>query len=281
MLTEKVSHHLLSDPEVQKEETRNFYVVWGAVFAGVVIAIALQIMFSLIGSSIGLAVVSFNEETNFRAIQFGAYLWWIITGAIALYVGGMVSGRMSGVTWQMDAVLHGLLTWGVTSILTFFFLASGVGALISGGYGLLKTAGAAPLIQQNSNSELRGELGSLLKERGRNPQNDASIQEQIVVGVASFAMTGNPAEQKKQVVNLLTQNTNMNSDEARTKVDGWAKNFQNMKESAGEQTRDAAPTATKTAAKGAFVSWFMLVIGAIVAGIGGSHGIRHWSEQIS
>jgi polyhydroxyalkanoate synthesis regulator phasin len=287
MLEKKVSHHLLSDPMESTEISRNFYVVWGAVFAGVVIAIASQMLFALIGSSIGLAVVNFEDGTNFRAIQIGALLWWIVTGAIALYAGGMVSGRMSGVTWQLDAVIHGMLTWAVTTIVTFFFLTTGLGALIAGGYGLLRAAGASvatvapPIAEQLGNPELRNELGSLLRERGVDPQNVASIQEQIVVGVASFAMTDNPVEQKQQVVDLLTRNTNMNADEATAKVGEWAQKFQVMKEDVREQTRDAAQTASKSAAKGAFVSWVMLVIGVIVSGIGGSHGIRHWSEQIS
>lgn len=284
MLEKKVTH-LLAEPSMPTSLDRNLYVVWGAVFAGVAITIASQILFALVGSSIGLAVVNIDQAGHLRAIEIGALSWWIVTGAIALYVGGMVSGRMSGVSWQLDGVLHGLLMWAVTTILTFFFITTSIGALVAGGYGLLRVAGAAiatavpPIGEQFGNPELRNELGPLLDQRGNPGLNKYSLEEQIVVGVSSFALTDNPEEQKQQVVNLLTQNTNMNAAEARDTVNQWALKFQSG--DAAGQTRDAAHDASKAAAKGAFAAWVMLLVGAIVAGIGGSHGIRHWSEQIS
>ncbi len=69
----------------------------------------------------------------------GAGLYWLITTVVALGAGGYAAARVSGVTEKFDALVHGLVVWGVTLILTLYLLTSAVGGIIGGAF---RTVGA-------------------------------------------------------------------------------------------------------------------------------------------
>ena len=93
---------------------------WGAVFAGVVIAVAVQLVLGILGAGIGLTMVDPVEGTTPGAAGFGigAGIFWLITTVIALGAGGYAAARVAGVHDRFDALVHGLVVWGVTLILT-------------------------------------------------------------------------------------------------------------------------------------------------------------------
>src|ERR1700712_4043174 len=95
-------------------------VSWGAVIAGVVVAIALQIVLSLLGAGLGLSPIDPTKSSVPRAATFGlaAWLWWSISSAWALFGGGWVAAHLAGAPGKTDASLHGLLTWGLATVVT-------------------------------------------------------------------------------------------------------------------------------------------------------------------
>ncbi len=103
---------------------------WGAVIAGAVTAISLQLLFSVLGIALGATtgdVTSAVEGTNPERISIAAGLWWLITGTISLYIGGCVVGRFSGMVRSPDVLLHAFVMWAVTAIFGFAVVSSGTG----------------------------------------------------------------------------------------------------------------------------------------------------------
>ena len=86
-------------------------ISWGAIFAGVVIAVAVQLVMGILGTGIGLSMVDPTDGSTPGASGFGigAGIYWLITTVIALGAGGYVAARMSGVTERFDALVHGLV----------------------------------------------------------------------------------------------------------------------------------------------------------------------------
>lgn len=116
-------------------------VMWGAVFAGVVIAIVVQMVLSLLGAGIGLSTVDplrFSSP-DMAAFGMGAAVWWAVSSVISLFAGGWVASHMAGSSEKSDAVLYGLLTWGLAAIVTAYLLASAVGAVVRGGANVVGT----------------------------------------------------------------------------------------------------------------------------------------------
>ena len=116
-------------------------VSWGAVFAGMVIAVVVQLVLSLLGAGIGLSTIDPLRYNTPDASTFGlgGAIWWVISSVVALFSGGWVAGHLSGSPDKTDAVLHGLLTWGVAAIVTVYLLASIVGSVVRGGASVVGT----------------------------------------------------------------------------------------------------------------------------------------------
>jgi hypothetical protein len=103
-------------------------VSWGAVFAGVVIATALQLVLTVLGAAIGLTAL--DGEDSGKAFGIGAGLWALLVPLITLFVGGMTAGRLANVREKGDAFLHGALVWGVSLLLAAWLLGTGASRLI-------------------------------------------------------------------------------------------------------------------------------------------------------
>ena len=81
---------------------------WGAIFAGVVIAVAVQLVLGILGAGIGLIMVDPVQGTTPGAAGFGigAGIFWLITTVLALGLAATLRhaslGCMSGsMRWSM------------------------------------------------------------------------------------------------------------------------------------------------------------------------------------
>ena len=167
-------------------------VSWGAVFAGMVIAVVVQLVLSLLGAGIGLSTVDPLRYSTPDASSFGmgAGIWWVVSSVIALYVGGWVAGHLSGSSEPTDSALHGLLTWGVATIVTVYLLASLLGSVVRGGASVVgKTAGVAA----SGIGAAAGPAGDMAKEQmAASGISLDSLKSQVQ---KLLAQTGNPALQ--------------------------------------------------------------------------------------
>ena len=108
-------------------------ISWGAVVAGTVLALVIQLALNLLGIGIGLsAIVPQQEQTSFSIVGIGSTIWWVLGMLISLYLGGSVAGRLAGIPRRLDGLLHGLLTWGLVTLLTFFLPDTALGRTIGG-----------------------------------------------------------------------------------------------------------------------------------------------------
>ena len=121
-------------------------VSWGAVFAGMVIAVVVQLVLSLLGTGIGLSTIDpmHYNSPEASSLGIGAGIWWVVSSIVALFIGGWVAGQLSGGMETTSSMLHGLLTWGLATLVTVYLLASLVGSVFRGGAAVVgKTADLA------------------------------------------------------------------------------------------------------------------------------------------
>jgi len=143
-------------------------ISWGAVFAGALLALVLQLGLSLLGAGIGLSTIDPLQERNpVSGLGTGAIIWYGISTLVALYVGGLVAGRLAGAPRRTDGLLHGLLTWGLVTLFTFYLLTTAVGGIISGvggvaGRALTAAGSGIAAVAPQAGDAIKGEL----KEQG-------------------------------------------------------------------------------------------------------------------
>src|SRR5260370_24031052 len=97
-------------------------ISWGAIFAGVIVVLAVQLLLSMLGLGIGLSFVNPAEgnSPNPGSIGLGAGIWWGVSYLIALFAGGYVAGTLAGSLLAWAGALHGILVWAFTLLVTFY-----------------------------------------------------------------------------------------------------------------------------------------------------------------
>lgn len=157
-------------------------ISWGSVFAGLIVAIMVSLVLALLGMAIGLGTVDPQQEANpFSGLGLGAAIWWVASSLIALFLGGWVAARMAGVPRGFDGAVHGVLTWGLATLVTFFLIGSALGRIIGGagslvGQGLgLAGKGVSAMAPQAADA-----AQDLLREHGITLQSMEREAEQLL-----------------------------------------------------------------------------------------------------
>jgi hypothetical protein len=134
-------------------------ISWGAVFAGVVTGIAVQVLLSALGMGIGGSVLNPTTQSNPMAgLGIGALVWLFVSQIVAYYASGWTAGRSSG----MNGVIHGMVTWGFSMVLTTILLTSALGGALSGVSKVVGSIGqgnVSPAITNTVNNAIGGNQG--------------------------------------------------------------------------------------------------------------------------
>jgi hypothetical protein len=108
-------------------------ISWSAVFAGVLIAIVIQLALSILGIGIGLSTVDPLKEANpVEGLGTGTAIWYGLSSLIALFAGSWIAGRLAKTPRLFDGIIHGLLTWSLVTLLTFYLLTTTIGSIFGG-----------------------------------------------------------------------------------------------------------------------------------------------------
>jgi hypothetical protein len=122
--------------------TESGAVSWAAVIAGAVGAAALSLVLFLLGTGLGLAVVSpwANEGISATTAGVSTIVWVTVVQLLASVLGGYLAGRLRTrwVTVHTNEVFfrdtaHGFLAWAVATLLMATLLSSAAGTAISSG----------------------------------------------------------------------------------------------------------------------------------------------------
>jgi len=118
--------------ELVKEAELNRHVSWGSIIAGVVTVMAVSLLLTTLGSSLGFSLLSPQSDDVISGAGKAVIIWSAISVVLSLACGGFVAGRLAGA----DGTIHGFLSWA-TSLL----VASVLGFAAAGG--ILHMAGSA------------------------------------------------------------------------------------------------------------------------------------------
>lgn len=119
-------------------------VRWGAVWAGVLVAITVFMILAGLGAGVGL-----YGATGAPVGGTGTF-WWFIWIFVALFTGGWVASRLAGARDTSAGIWNGTLVWALLWSLALVVLEVGVGlagvvaAGLNAGAGSATAAGASP-----------------------------------------------------------------------------------------------------------------------------------------
>jgi hypothetical protein len=85
-------------------------VSWGAIAAGAMVALTLYVVLSLLGVALGIEVAVRGTDEDLGA---GAAIYAILALLLAMFFGGWATSRLAVGESKLEAVLYGLILWGV------------------------------------------------------------------------------------------------------------------------------------------------------------------------
>lgn len=209
-------------------ERTGFRLSWGAIFAGFVIATALQMVLTTLGAAIGLAAFDPGEGDSASGLGIGAAIWFALTAMVSMFVGGQTAGRLAGILTRGDGMLHGVVMWGLSLLLAIYLGSTGVGRVLGGVTGFLgQTAssavggaasgagqvGAAVINQQSNDGEreldfdaLQREIETTLQQTGNPALSPDSVQADAQQAENQATQTGASNQQvAREIGDLVRQ----------------------------------------------------------------------------
>ena len=266
-------------------------ISWAAIFGGVILIVAVQILLSLLGAGIGFGTVDVKAGTtpDANSLGIGAGLWWIVSSLIALAFGGYVAAWLAGIESRWDGMLHGLIAWGIATLLTLYLLTSAVGGILGGGFSALGsvvsaagsglTSAAKPLAQAAGVTPdmVQQQAQAYLQPPNPDPatMSPQDAQKAVATNLVTFAKGGpDAAAARERIVNIMAAQQKISHDQAAKQFDDAQAKLQQEKQQAIAAAKTAADASAAAASKAAFGGFIIFLIGAVAAALGGSFAVQ-------
>lgn len=276
-------------------------ISWGAIFAGTSAAMALQVLFMMLGAGLGFAIYSPLTDNNPIAdLGTGAVVVQGISAVFSLWFGGWVAGRFAPVGLRGTGWLHGFSVWCTATVAGVLFVSLGAGwamgdlsKLVGGGLSMAgkpaaAVAGSAADLAKDALKQSTDTLASFTDEAlGSRPADAArngTVRAKREVGMAVARLFNplqetNTAANRSAVVTALVDTAGMSQADAERTVTEWTATYDRLKadlvaakNDAELKAREAADKASKALSLFSLAAFVGFLLGAIAASHGGSHG---------
>ncbi|WNG34478.1 hypothetical protein F0U61_13165 [Archangium violaceum] len=281
---QKAGVELLAGPPVR--------VSWGSIFAGAVTALGLWILLYALGLALGLSSINPQDTGSARSSGIFTGIWSIISPLIALFVGGVVAGRGSGAQTKSSGGMHGLVMWGLTTLVGLWLLGNLVSTLAGGLFSVGKSAVQATGSAVSAGAAQGGGVGQVAQSFGLdandalrpinerlqaqgNPPVTASQLEAATRDVVRTAVQQGRLD-RQLLVSSIAENTPLSradAEEVASRVETQFKTFQGQAGQAVQSVQTGALKAADVTGKALWGVFGALFLGLISAILGGTVGV--------
>jgi hypothetical protein len=196
---------------------------------------------------------------------------------------------LAGIEIRFDGVLHGLVTWGIATLLTLWLLTSAIGGIISGGFSALSSVASAagsgvsdvakPLAQAAGVSPdmIQQQAQAYLQPTNPDPatMSPQDAQKAIATDLVTYAGGGaDAAAAKEHIVNVMAAQMKISHDEAAKKFDDAQSKLKQTRDKAVQSAKDTADASAAAASKTSFAAFVVVLLGALAAALGGSIAVQ-------
>lgn len=272
-------------------------LAWGPVIGGATAACAMSLILLLLGSGVGLTMVSpwSGESASFTTVSVTAAIWFVVVQWLSSALGGYLTGRLR-TKWagiHTDEVFfrdtaHGLLSWALATVvvagLAGLAFTSLVGSGVQAASSVATTAAVgatATAAGSNDAPDLAtGYFTDLLLRpqdaAARAQSDDAAATAEVSRILMQGAANGEiPEADRAYVATIVAARAGIPQEEARVRVDQVLQQVEDAKNAALQ----AADEARKSAATVALLGALSLLVGAFVASAAAALGGRQRDDE--
>lgn len=297
-----MASNILATDVVAPVESSSSAVSWGAIIAGSFAAATLTFILMLLGSGLGLTMVSPWSNTGASVTTFAVStaIWLVIVQWLSSGLGGYLTGRLrtkwvgihTDETFFRDTA-HGFMAWALATLLVVFVLGSALSAAIgtgvqaaskvASGVAMGASAGASANTGDGGGTDatsyfvdslFRPADAARLAAPGAEGDTAAAAQASRIL-IASAAAGEISADDKVYLGQLVAARTGLSQADATARVDAVLAQVEQTKVAAQE----AADTARKAGATFALVGALSLLIGAFIASAAAALGGRQRDDD--
>ncbi|MFS2177265.1 hypothetical protein ACCC98_15135 [Rhizobium pisi] len=275
-------------------ESSKSAMTWGPIFAGAAAAIGVTLILLLLGSGVGLTMVSpwSGQSSSLGTVGVTAAIWLVVVQWLSSALGGYITGRLR-TKWaavHTDEVFfrdtaHGFISWALATIFIAGFLASSLTSLAGAGAQAVGSAATAAGTAAASSTSSPVDLSTayftdaLLRPeqaRATAATNDAAATTEISRILLKGAAAGQiPDDDKAYLATVVAARTGLSEADARSRVDTVLKRIDDAKVAA----QKAADEARKAASTTALLGSLSLLIGAFIASAAAAFGGSQRDEE--
>ncbi|MGR9076121.1 hypothetical protein [Rhizobium leguminosarum] len=274
-------------------ESSKSAMTWGPIFGGAAAAIGVTLILLLLGSGVGLTMVSpwSGQSSSLGTVGVTAAIWLVVVQWLSSGLGGYITGRLR-TKWaavHTDEVFfrdtaHGFISWALATIFVAGFLASSLTSLAGAGaqaVGSAATAAGSAASSTASAADLPTAYftDALLRPeqaRAGATSDDAAGTAEVSRILLNGAAAGQiPDDDKAYLATIVSARTGLSEADARTRVDTVLKRIDDAKVAAQKAADEARKAASTTALLGAL----SLLIGAFIAAAAAAFGGSQRDEE--
>ncbi|MFW5708825.1 MAG: hypothetical protein ACOCX5_01260 [Chloroflexota bacterium] len=284
MTTDQNAEARLREREVTRtqltSDTWRRRVSWGAILAGVVVALLAQLVFDMLGATLGVAALGEPEDLFGPEFTSAVVVWLAATALLSYFAAGWVTGRLAGTDDYLGAMLQATVAMGIATFISLFLLISTIGATFRGvttvvaeGLSLVGTSveevsdsvASAVVLQDETLDTIRTEAEELLAD-------DASLTS-LRIALDDYLLDDEPGDDLRQAaIDALAAQTELTEAEAAAQIDEWEQEFQQtvnqLETEVDAVTEDIADALAATTG----VIFMILVVNIFAAAAGGFVG---------
>jgi len=215
------------------------------------VSVAVYFLLTLMGIAVGLEVSASRNDVDLGA---GAALWSILTLLLAMFLGGWTTSRLAVGETKLEAVLYGVILWGVLFIGMFWLF--GVGVRIGFGAMMGVASGATSVAADDGDSgrSNAGVMAQLAQRYNSNFSDPKFVDDLKKLGVEE--------DRAKQIQSMVNQRVEtLRNDPAA--LPGQLSNDPDV-QAAGQELRQGTRKAVWYSLLGIIVSMATVIIGSLI-----------------
>jgi len=227
-------------------------VSWGAIAAGAMVSVAVYFLLTLLGIAVGLEVSASRNDVD---LGTGAALWSILTLLLAMFLGGWATSRLAVGETKLEAVLYGVILWGVLFIGMFWLF--GIGVRIGFGAMMGVASGATSVAAEDGRPGGSADAGVM--EQLRQRYNSNFSDQKFVEDLKKLGVEDERAASIQKMVNERVET--LRNDPAA--LPGQLSNDPDVQQ-AGEDLKQGTRKAVWYSLMGIVVSMATVILGSLI-----------------
>ncbi len=271
-------------------ETHLKRVSWPAIFAGTLIMLVTLMMLSLLGIGIGLTSINPMEEMDpLQGIGTGTLIWWVISNLAAIFAGAYVAAKLTTLSYKLTGALHGILTWALYTLLSFWLMTTAVGGIIGGAGSIIGKgfsafgSGVSELVSAAEEGEFNDErINEMIQQalqRGQQQAGDTVEFDIDVMAVVRDVFMENGELKadvsRQELEQSVARNSTLAQQDVARAADVIMKEYERLEQQwqqLKQQAEQAAQQASDAMGKAGIWAFVALLLGVITAAAGGMVG---------